>query len=155
MQTIDHQIKVEITVIMQIVGAPTSVRVDTTLTHNGGTAELAPALKLMFSQFLNHCLIPASLKRAAITPVFRSGIKTSKVITYQYHLVLQLLKYLRRLLEQVVAFLTRQVHLNNTQHGFRCGRSCLSALLCIFDDLIHMPSSDSRARKRSTIFTCQ
>ena len=31
--------------------------------------------------------------------------------------------------KQVVAFLTRQCHLNNTQHGFRSGRSCLSALI--------------------------
>ena len=45
--------------------------------------------------------------------------------------------------KQVVDFLTRQVHLNNTQHGFRSGRSCLSALLDVFDDLMHMLSSDT------------
>ena len=28
--------------------------------------------------------------------------------------------------------------LNSTQHGFRCGRSCLSALLNIFDDIRDM-----------------
>ena len=42
----------------------------------------------------------------------------------------------------MVAFLTRRAHLNNTQHGFRSGRSCLSALLDVFDDLMHMLSSD-------------
>ena len=30
-----------------------------------------------------------------------------------------------------------------TQHGFRSGRSCLSALLDVFDDLMHMLSSDT------------
>ena len=40
-------------------------------------AELAPDLKLMFSHFLTHGFIPPSLKRAAITPVFKSGTKTS------------------------------------------------------------------------------
>ena len=33
--------------------------------------------------------------------------------------------------------------MNNTQHGFRSGRSCLSALLDVFDDLMHMLSSDT------------
>ena len=37
--------------------------------------------------------------------------------------------------------MNRQGHLNNTQHGFRSGRSCLSALLDVFDDLMHMLSS--------------
>ena len=40
-------------------------------------AELAPALKVMFYQSLTHGFIPSSLKRAAITPVFKSGTKTS------------------------------------------------------------------------------
>ena len=39
--------------------------------------------------------------------------------------------------------MNRQGHLNNTQHGFRSGRSCLSALLDVFDDLMHMLSSDT------------
>ena len=41
----------------------------------------------------------------------------------------------------VIAFLNRQGHLNNTQHGFRSGRSCLSAL-DVFDDHMHILSSD-------------
>ena len=40
-------------------------------------AELTPSLKLMFSQSLTHGFIHSSLKRAAITPVFKSGTKTS------------------------------------------------------------------------------
>ena len=39
--------------------------------------------------------------------------------------------------------MNRQGHLNNTQHGLRSGRSCLSALLDVFDDLMHMLSSDT------------
>ena len=39
--------------------------------------------------------------------------------------------------------MNRQCHLNNTQHGFRNGRSCLSDLLDVFDDLMHMLSSDT------------
>ena len=39
--------------------------------------------------------------------------------------------------------MNRQGHLNNTQHGFTSGRSCLSALLDVFDDCMHMLSSDT------------
>ena len=39
--------------------------------------------------------------------------------------------------------MNRQDHLNNTQHGFRSGCSRLSALLDVFDDLMHMLSSDT------------
>ena len=39
--------------------------------------------------------------------------------------------------------MNRQGHLNNTQYGFRSGRSCLSALLDVLDDIMHMLSSDT------------
>ena len=42
-------------------------------------AEQAPALKLMFSQSCTHGFIPSSLKRAAITLVFKSGTKYSPI----------------------------------------------------------------------------
>ena len=45
--------------------------------------------------------------------------------------------------KQVVAFMNRQGPLSNTPHGFRGGRSCISALLDVFDDLMHMLSSDT------------
>ena len=40
-----------------------------------------------------------------------------------------------------MAFLERKGLLNNTQHGFRSGRSCLSALLNVFDNLMNMIDS--------------
>ena len=39
--------------------------------------------------------------------------------------------------------MTRQGHLNNMQHGFRTVRSCLSSLFDVFDDFMHMLSSDT------------
>ena len=39
--------------------------------------------------------------------------------------------------------LERQGLLNNTQHGFRSGRSCLSALINVFDNLINMIDSST------------
>ena len=37
--------------------------------------------------------------------------------------------------------------MNNMQHGFRSGRSCLSALLAVYDDLMDMAPNDT-ANKR-------
>ena len=45
--------------------------------------------------------------------------------------------------KQVVQFLTDDNFLNSTQHGFREGRSCLSALLNVYDDIVHMISDPS------------
>ena len=40
-------------------------------------------------------------------------------------------------------FLTERVYLNSSQHGFREGRSCLSALLSVYDDLMLMFTESS------------
>ena len=48
-----------------------------------------------------------------------------------------IIKVLERIIrKQIVAFLISKGYLNPTQHGFREGRSCLSALLNVFDDII-------------------
>ena len=43
--------------------------------------------------------------------------------------------------KQIVTFLISKGHLNPTQHGCRGGRSCLSALLSVFDDVMQLLSS--------------
>ena len=43
--------------------------------------------------------------------------------------------------KQIVVFLISKGHLNPTKHGFRGGRSCLSALLSVFDDVMQLLSS--------------
>ena len=40
-------------------------------------------------------------------------------------------------------FLTERGYLNSSQHGFREGRSCLSALLSMYDDLMLMFTESS------------
>ena len=49
-------------------------------------------------------------------------------------------RFLRIVRKQVVAFLISKGYLNLTQHGFRAGRSCLSALLNVFDDIMSLMS---------------
>ena len=83
-------------------------------------------------------------KRAAITPVFKSGTKTSPCNYRPMSLTSTIIKVFEWIIrKQVDAFLNRQGHLNNTQHGFRSGHTCLSGLLDVFDDLMHMLSGDT------------
>ena len=52
-------------------------------------------------------------------------------------LFLYFLKEYKSYLKTSSFVLTRQGHLINTEHGFRSGRSCLAALLDVFDDIMH------------------
>ena len=40
--------------------------------------------------------------------------------------------------KQICSFLDQNGCFNSTQHGFRSGRSCLSAILDVFDNIMHM-----------------
>ena len=74
----------------------------------------------------------------------QSGTKTSPSNYRPISLTSIFIKVFERIIrKQVVAFMNRQGHQNNTQHGFRRGRACLSVLLDVFDDLMHMLSSDT------------
>ena len=52
-----------------------------------------------------------------------------------------IIKVLERIVrKQIVAFLISKEYLYPTQHGCKGGRSCLSALLNVFDDIIDIMS---------------
>ena len=51
--------------------------------------------------------------------------------------------YERIIRKQVFSFLCDKNCLHDTQHGFRSGRSCLSALLDVYDDVMHMLNGNS------------
>ena len=106
--------------------------------------ELAPVLLLIFSHSLSHGVIPKSWKRAAIIPIYKSGDKTVPSNYRPISLTSVICKVLERIIrKQVFSFLDQKGCLNSTQHGFRPGRSCLSALLDVFDNIMHMLDSDS------------
>ena len=105
---------------------------------------LAPALELMFSQSLTQGILPSALKRAVIVPILKSD---EKYILGNYRpisLTSCISKVFERIIrKQVLPFLERKGLLNNTQHGFRSGWACLSALLNVFDNLMNMIDSST------------
>ena len=93
----------------------------------------------MFTHSLSSGVVPPSFKRAAITPVFKSGDRSVPSNYRPISLTSVISKVLQRIIrKQVSSFIDKKGFLNNTQHGFRSGRSCLSALLNVFDEIMHM-----------------
>ena len=118
-------------------GIPTSLLINC-------AEETATVLKMIYSHSLSSSLIPISLKDAAIIPVFNSG-DTSLPSNYRpISLTSVLSKVIEKIIrKQVLNFLSHRGYLNNTQHGFRSGRSCLSALLDVYDNIMHMINNKS------------
>ena len=99
--------------------------------------EIAPLLKCIFtSSFSKECILP-SFKRAAIVPIFKSGDKCLPGNYRPISLTSVICKVYERIIrKQVFSFLCDKNFLNDTQHGFRSG--CSSALLDVYDDVMHM-----------------
>ena len=105
-------------------------------------SELAPSLLILFKQSIDSGVIDPSYKKAAIVPVFKSGDRTVPSNYRPISLTSVIIKVFERVIcKQIVTFLISNGHLNPTQHGFRGGRSCLSALLSVFDDVMQLLSS--------------
>ena len=108
------------------------------------TIELAVPLQMLFIQSLESGIIPECLKRAAIVPIFKSGDKSLPSNYRPISLTPILMKIFERVIrKQVTQFLTERGYLNSSQHGFREGRSCMSALLSVYNELMFTESSCS------------
>ena len=112
-------------------GIPTSLLINC-------AEEIAPVLKIILN------LIPTSFKESAIIPVFKSGDKSLPSNYRPISLISVLSKVIETIIrKQVLTFLSHRGYLNNTQHCFRNGRSCLSALLDVYNNIMHMINNKS------------
>ena len=104
-------------------------------------AELTPILAILFKESFTKGVIPMLFKRAAIVPIFKSGDETQASNYRPISLTSVVCKvFVRVIRKQVFSYLSEHNFLNKTQHGFRGGRSCLSAFLDVYDDIMHMIS---------------
>ena len=96
-------------------------------------AELAPILCDLFKHTFS-----------AIVPVFKAGEKAKPSNYRPISLTSTICKILERIIrKQVFTYLSDNELFNETQHGFRGERSCLSALLDVFDNIMNMLGKDS------------
>ena len=92
-------------------------------------AELAPILCDLFKHTFSEGFIPPSFKRAAIVPVFKAGDKAKPSNYRPISLTSTICKILERIIrKQVFTYLSDNKLFNETQHGFRGGRSCFVRL---------------------------
>ena len=91
-----------------------------------------------FTHSLSSGVVHPSFKRPTITPVFKSGDRSVPSNYRPISLTSVISKVLEMIIrKQVSFFIDKKGCLNSTQHGFRRSRSCLSALLNVFDDIMH------------------
>ena len=101
-------------------------------------------LEILFKKSLSEGIIPDALKRAAIFASFKSGDRSLPAKYRPISLTPILMKIFDRIArKQIINFLSLHNIFNTTQHGFREGRSCLSALLNVYDDIMSSLSEGS------------
>ena len=99
--------------------------------------ELAPILKVIFTQSLNTCSIPLDWILVNVTPVYKKGNKDLPVnicLTSVCSMVMEHVIY-----HSIMSHLNRNDVLSGSQHGFRAGYSCSIQLILLIEDLnFHM-----------------
>ena len=110
------------------------------------------ALSLPLTLFWRRCMdesyIPLRLKRSIITPIHK-GKGENRAIPANYRpvaLTSHIIKLFEKVLRKnIVKFMNDNNLFNDSQHGFRSGRSCLSQLLEHFDSILDILEAGGNA----------
>ena len=90
----------------------------------------------VFIMSLQEGIVPLEWKEANIIPLFKKGSR-NKSVNYR---PVSLTSVIRKLLETIIRdhmmdFLVKHKLINTSQHGFLKARSCLTNLLCFFEEI--------------------
>ena len=95
--------------------------------------ELALPLSSLFRKSMDDSRIPDDWRLSNVTPIYKKGTKSDPVNYRPVSLTSNICKLMERVVNvSFSSFLNTHV-LNNTQHGFRGGRSCQTNLIEFFD----------------------
>ena len=95
-------------------------------------------LTLFYRKSLKEGVLPACCKSAAVVPIHKGGGKSSPANYRPVSLTPVIVKILERIIRtSLVKYLETNNFMNDTQHGFRKGRSCISALLNVYDSILN------------------
>ena len=101
-------------------------------------SELVKPLTVIFNKSLQSGLIPCEWKLANVTPIFKKGSKSLPSNYRPISLTSVACKMLETIIrDKLVKHLEGNSLLNNTQHGFRNKRSCLTNLLDFLYDILN------------------
>ena len=91
----------------------------------------------MFNLSLKDRVVPFEWKEANIIQLFKKGSRNKSENYRPVSLMSVICKLLERLIkDHMVDFLVRHKLLNSSQHGFLKVGSCLTNLLCFFEEII-------------------
>lgn len=94
-------------------------------------------LYLIYRESLDKSVFPKSLKIGNITPIFKSGSRGKPANYRPVALTSHLSKVLEKIVRnQMLDYFESSNLLNDKQHGFRRGRSCISQLLAHFEKIM-------------------
>ena len=101
-------------------------------------AELAVPIKAIWSESILLQTVPKFYKQTCVSPLYKSKGSRAEAINYRpIALTSHIMKIYERILRlHMVNFIEDNNMLCNGQHGFRAGRSCLTQLLCHFDEIM-------------------
>lgn len=98
--------------------------------------EVAEPLTKMFNMSLQHGQLPTDWKTANITPIFKKGDKKQPGNYRPISLTSVVVKLLESIIrDELVLFIENNNLINNSQHGFRAKKSCLTNLIEFYDNL--------------------
>ncbi|KAK3868070.1 hypothetical protein Pcinc_026514 [Petrolisthes cinctipes] len=98
---------------------------------------VAKPLLIFYQNSLATGIVPQLLRSAKITPVFKGGSRGEAKNYRPIALTSHIIKVLEKIItKKITTYLEDSNKMNDGQHGFRRGRSCLSQLLAHHDRLI-------------------
>ena len=93
-------------------------------------------LARVFNLSLKEGVVPFEWKEANIIPLFKKGSRNKSENYRPVSLTSVICKLLERLIkDHMVDFLVKHKLLNSSQHGFLKARSCLTNMLCFFEEI--------------------
>lgn len=106
--------------------------------------ELARPLNLLWRKSLDDGQITSILTTSLVSPQHKGGSQATPANYRPIALTSHLIKVFEKILRnKIVSFMDQNHLFNNSQHGFRSGRSCLSQLLSHYDKILNILAEDS------------
>ena len=108
--------------------------------------ELSIPLCILWQKSMEKGIVPDKLKRCTITPIHKGGSRSLAANYRPVALTSHVIKIFEKVLRtHIVKFMDQNNLFNPNQHGFRCGRSCLSQLLEQYDLILNILDEDANA----------
>ena len=97
--------------------------------------QISKPLAHVFNMSLQEGIVPVEWKEANIIPLFKKGSRNKSVNYRPVSLTSVICKLLETIMrDHMMDFLVKHKLINTSQHGFLKARSCLTNLLCFFEE---------------------